>query len=119
MTMTRLITLLIMFAFVFANGPAVAMAKCQHGDARAHAAALQSPEVEVSVVAQSEETAAKAVSKKASLTDAAATLLAGYILPTDPTSFPRRFVDLTKTIMTNAPGLGSRSVPPLLEPPHA
>lgn len=119
MTVARLVTLLIMFAFVFANGPAVAMAKCQHEDASAHAAALQNPEFDVSAVAQSEEAASKAVSKKASLGDAATTLLAGYILPTDSSSFPRRFVEPGNSLVTDASGLRSRSVPPLLDPPLA
>lgn len=119
MTVARLVTLLIIFAFVFANGPAVAMAKCQHEDARAHAAALQSSESDVSAVAQSEETAAKAVSKKGSLSEAATTLLAGYIVSTGSSSFPRRFVKPAHTLMTSATGRGSRSVPPLLEPPLA
>lgn len=119
MIVARLVTLLIIFAFVFANGPAIAMAKCQHEDALAHAAALQSSESNTSAVAQSEETAAKAVAKKGSLSEAATTLLAGYIAPTDSSSFPRRFVESAHRLVTNATGLGSRSVPPLLEPPLA
>ena len=112
-------TLLIMVAFLLANGPAVAMAMCQHGDARAHAAALQSSEAGVSVVAQSEETAAKAESKKGSLSDAATTLLAGYILPPDSSRLELRLSERVDRYMTSASGLGSRSVPPLLEPPLA
>ena len=119
MTVARLVTLLIMFAFVIVNGPAVALAKCQHEDALTHAAALQSSDSEVSAVAQSEETAATAVSKNGFLSEAATTLLAAYILPTAASSFPRRFVEPAHSLMTNATGRGSRSVPPLLEPPLA
>jgi hypothetical protein len=117
MTVSRLLTLLMIFAFLIANGPAVAMAMCQHEDPRAHAAALQSLEAEISVVAQSEEAAATAASKKGSLNEAATTLLAGYILPGDPPSFPRRFVEPAAAHLADSSRMGSRSVPPLLEPP--
>lgn len=117
--MARLVTLLIILAFVVANGPAVAMAICQHGDARAHAAALQNHEADVSLAAQSEENAAKAASKAGSLSDAATTLLAGYILPPDSSSFPPRFAEPASRDVADASGPGSRSVPPLLEPPLA
>ena len=117
MTVSRLLTLLMIFAFLIANGPAVAMAMCQHEDARAHAAALQSMETEISVVAQSEEAAAKAASKKGSLSEAATTLLTGYILPSDLSPFPPRVVEPAGQHVADASRLGSRSVPPLLEPP--
>lgn len=119
MTMARLLTLLIMFAFVCTNGPAVAMAICEHEDARAHAAALRSSEASVSLLAQSEETAAKTASTQGMLSDAATTLLAGYILPTEAYSFAPRFIDRVSRHAFNPAGLGSRSVPPLLEPPLA
>ena len=118
MTVTRLITLLILFALVVTNGPAVAMAKCQHEDARAHAAALQSTEARERTVAVGEE-AAKAASEKASLGDAATTLLGGYILPGDALQFPSRVIEATTRHVDKTSPPGTRNVPPLLEPPLA
>jgi hypothetical protein len=116
-TVSRLLTLLILFAFVFTNGPAVAMAMCQHEDARAHVAALQSAEAVEAIVAQTEEAAAERVSKQAIVSDAATTLLAGYILPPESPQFLIRFVERTGRDDTRFPRLETRSVPPLLEPP--
>ena len=119
MTVLRFVTLLIMLAFVFTNGPAIAMAMCQHNDARAHAAALQSPDSEMSVKALSEEIVAKAASGQGSLGEAATTLLAGYILPPEPLPLPLRFVEPMTRDPTDVAGRRGRSVPPLLEPPLA
>ena len=69
MTMYRLLTLLIMLAFAFTNGAALATAVCQHRDASAHLAASYSLDAEVSAEALSEETAATAASKKGAVGD--------------------------------------------------
>jgi hypothetical protein len=119
MTMSRLLTLLIILALVATNGPAVAAAMCQHRDAGAHAAARQSAEASISVAALSEETAARAAAKSSSLSDAAAPLLAGYMLPDGPPALPFRIIVPASTRLSNAPEPGGRSVRPLLEPPLA
>jgi hypothetical protein len=93
------------------------MAMCQHEDARAHVAALQSAEAVEAIVAQTEEAAAERVSKQGIVSDAATTLLAGYILPPESPQFLIRFVERTGRDDTRFPRLETRSVPPLLEPP--
>jgi hypothetical protein len=117
--MARLVALLIMFAFVFTNGPAVAMAMCQHNDARAHTAALASTVVAVSMAAQSEERAADAASKQGALSDAAAPLLAGYLLPPELLPPLLLLVEPVDHDPMRVLGLPDRSVSPLLEPPLA
>ena len=117
--MARLVTLLIMFAFVFTNGPAVAMAMCQQSDAKAHAAALQSTDADLASVAQVEEFAASKASQQGALGDAAMTLMAGYMLPPETHSFPLRSIEPANRHSAHPVELGSRSVPPLLEPPSA
>ena len=115
----RLLTLLILFALAVTNGPAVAMAMCQHGDARAHAAARQSTEAGTAAAAMSEEAAAQAAPEQASLGDAARTLLAGYMLPGDPLPLPNRLVEAGATHIPLLYESDGRTVPPLLEPPLA
>jgi hypothetical protein len=112
-------SLLIMFAFVFTNGPAVAMAMCEHEDVRAHAAALQSSDDGASIVAQSEDTAARAAAKQGTLGDAAATLLGGYILPPAIVALPTHVGETLRQPAADRLRMASRSVPPLLEPPLA
>lgn len=117
--MLRLVTLLLMFALAFANAPAVASALCQHEDARAHAAALQSENAMVAAAAHGEEAAANAAAEKASLGDAAATLIAGCILPPDAAGVagPVPVAECGQPVA--AAVLAGLSVPPLLEPPLA
>lgn len=115
--MHRLTTLLILFAFVFTNGPAIASAMCQHGSANAHQAALLNSDADVSIVAQDEESAARSASKTGILADAAAPLLSGFILPADPVSLAPRPAGPKISHASNSAGLQGRSVPPLLEPP--
>ena len=116
--MTRLLTLLMIFALAITNGAAVTAAMCQHENAFAHAAALQSADESVSRDAVSEEAAAAAASKKGFSSDGAASV-ASYIVPNASLHFPPPVLDSTSRRMTDAAGLGSRSVPPLLEPPLA
>ena len=79
--MTRLVTLLMMFTLVVANGSAAAGAMCQHRDARAHAMARQSQDAKVAAVALTEEAAAAAASKKGALGSSASVSLPAFILP--------------------------------------
>lgn len=117
--MARLVTLLLMLLVVIANGPAVATAICRHQDARAHAAAVQSADAGLSAQARSEETAAKGAAMDRALSDAAGTLLAGYMLPPEPMVFLPRLVGSTTRSMPDDSRHAGRSVPPLLEPPLA
>jgi hypothetical protein len=117
--MHRLTTLLILFAFVFTNGPAIASAMCHHGSANAHQAALLNSDADVSIAAQDEESLARAASKKTILGDAAGPLLSGFILPADPVSPAPRPAGAKISHPRNPAGLQGRSVPPLLEPPLA
>jgi hypothetical protein len=119
MTMARLLTLLMMLVLAIANGPAVAAAICEHRDARSHAAAAASADAGVSAEALGEEAAAKAAAGDAALGDAASTLLAGFLLPVQPSSLPFRAVEASTMGLGPAAVLTGRSVPPLLEPPLA
>jgi hypothetical protein len=119
MTMARLLTLLMMLVLAIANGPAVAAAICEHRDARSHAAAAASADAGVSAEAIGEETAAKAAGGDGALGDAASTLLAGYLLPAQPSPLPFRTIEASAGSPGEAAVLVGRSVPPLLEPPLA
>jgi hypothetical protein len=112
----RLLTLLIMIALSFTNGAAFATAICTHQDARAHMAARASADPKVAAVALSEESAAKA-SKDAALAEAAALAMAAFLLPTEPLPPQPRAIEPASRPMTASPGLTSRSIRPLLEPP--
>jgi predicted MFS family arabinose efflux permease len=114
--MLRFVTLLMMLVLTIANGPAVAAAICQHTDGRAHTAALQSGDVNVSAEAMDEESASKALSSKAALGDAAGTLLAGAILPHQPVLLVQGVASIGSDAATPRK-LEGRSVSPLLEPP--
>lgn len=117
--MARLLTLLLMFALIGANGPAVATAMCQHEDARSHEQALQSADRGESRMAHAEESAATALSKKGSLHEAGAGLFQAAMLPADPFEAlppPARAGPLG--IMDASPLIG-RIPPPLHRPPLA
>lgn len=107
-----------MFALAVTNGVAVAAARCQHQDAIAHSAALESAEAAVAATAQSEDSAAAAAEKQGALADAAAAV-AGYILPAQPLELPFRGTARTDEPTAKANFLAGRSPPPLLEPPLA
>jgi hypothetical protein len=107
-----------MFALAITNGAAVAAAMCEHQNMVAHAVALQSPDEHVSGDAMSEEAAATAASKKGSFGDVAGSV-AGYILPGDTVQLHPLMLRSMRRPMTDAAGLGSRSLRPLLEPPLA
>jgi hypothetical protein len=117
--MARFVALLMMLVLVIANGPAVAAAICQHHDARAHAAAAASADAAISAEALGEETAAITAASDGALGDAAGTLLAGWLLPPQPSSLPLRRMEPLARIASQPVVLAGRSVPPLLEPPLA
>jgi hypothetical protein len=107
-----------MLVLAVANGPAVAAATCQHKDAQAHAAAVQSADAHVSASAKGEEAATRASKLDRAMGDAAGTLLAGYIVPPE-FALPCRALGSATVHATYVKRLGSRSTPPLLEPPLA
>lgn len=105
-----------MFALTLGNGTAVAAAICQHPDARAHAAALQSSDVAVAAAALSEDRAANSVEKEGMLADGGGVSLLGFVLPPEP-ELALRTVERASPPLTAVAPLASRSPPPLLEPP--
>lgn len=117
--MSRLLSLLAMFALVLTNGTAIATAMCGHTDAQAHAAALQSTDARVASAAMTEDAASSTASKQATPADGAAVQLAGFLLPSNPVlptpgssgALDRRPADAAK--------LASRAISPLLQPPLA
>lgn len=117
--MTRLLTLLLIFALAFTKGPAVASAICDHKDAREHAAALLSEDAPTFIDAHGEEAAARAASERAALGDAATTLMAGYILPPEAGAFAVPPREPAGRPLRDKPILRGVSVPPLLKPPLA
>ncbi len=118
-TMARLLSLLLVFALVLTNGAVVPAALCQHADAQAHAAALQSSDVGAASAALAEETAAVESSKKNSLAQAAAVQLAGFMLPADPALPLPAGHESSATHATEPIALSSLTINPLLEPPLA
>jgi len=115
----RVLTFLLLLVLVATNGTAVATVLCQHQDAQAHAAALQSEVASDVAEAAGEETAAKTAGKKAAGADASASLLAAYMLPpSSPSLAPGASDAVAQFAMEGAVPPG-RLVEPLLRPPHA
>ena len=112
-----LLALLIIFGLTISNGAGRAAALCQHADARAHAAALNSSDASMAAAASSEDSAAAAVGKDGALATAAAVSVASFILPADPIRFPTQLAGATEPFVRDAARLSGRSSPPLLEPP--
>lgn len=117
--MRRILTLLLLLVLVATNGTAVAAVLCQHQDAQAHQAALASDDAAVSADAEDEENAAKSAGKKASASDASASLLGGYMLPPDSPAFALRDSDEAQRAIADYSGPPGLEVPPLLRPPLA
>lgn len=115
--MSRFLTFLILLALTFSNSAAVASVLCQHGDAQAHAAALQSHDAASAAEARSEDTAERSISDLASLADAAAASLAGYALPPEPISVPLHLRTLQHGHAGEVAPLSGRAISPMLEPP--
>ena len=118
-TMTRLASLLLMFALVITNGPAIASAMCRHTDAAAHANALQSHDRGIAAAAAKEDRAAASADRKGTLADAASVQLAGFVRPAEPVlhvPFQPKPLSLRAADDDGPPG---RALRPLLEPPLA
>jgi hypothetical protein len=119
MTMQRLLLLLVMLAFGLTQAAAAPMAVCQHSDADAHAAALESDDAETAAAASHEEDAASAAGKRGVPTDAGGSAIGSIILPTgpavpaagEPAGAPRRPSEVLLP--------SGRVIAPLLDPPLA
>jgi hypothetical protein len=119
MTVARFLAFLIAFALSVSNSAALAGAICTHHDAHGHAAALASADSQVAAGARAEESAAKS-SQAAALADGAAAAFAAYALPPMPAALPLPiFKPMRPATARDSPGLASRSLRPLLEPPLA
>jgi hypothetical protein len=105
-----------MFALTLGNGAAVAAAICQHHDARAHAAALQSPDEAVAAAAMNEDRAASSAESEGMLADGGGASLLGFLVPAQP-ALSLRAIERVSLPATPTPGLASLSPPPLLRPP--
>jgi hypothetical protein len=115
----RLLTLLMIFALVVANGASVAAAVCAHDNVRQHAAARQSPDASVSAVALREEAADSHAARKAALADAGSISWVFDILPAPGLAVPTAVAEsvLRRPAPIGIPG--GISLRPLLEPPAA
>ncbi len=117
--MARIASLLLMFALVFTNGPAIASALCRHADAIAHASALESADRAIAAEAAHEEQAAGAGGNKGMLADAASVQLAGFVTPAEPALFVPLPSAEPKVRGADDPDPSGRALRPLLEPPAA
>ena len=117
--MRRLLTLLLVFTLVIANGSAFAGAVCRHQSLAEHVAARMSNDVQISGAALNEEAAASVASKKAALADAGAITWVGHLARAPQLTIP---FDLASSVDPEAglirPLLG-RTLQPLLHPPSA
>lgn len=115
----RFFVFLIALAFIATNGVAARAALCQHVDAQAHAAALESRDALTAAAAHHEAGAEAAAGKTGTLADAAAASLAGLLIPPRPVVPTPVVSKRTALPLANAPGLSSRAIRPLLKPPLA
>jgi hypothetical protein len=115
--MTRLMTLLIVLAFVVSQGSSFAAAICVHQSPHAHAVALQSHDRKIAAQALTEDAAGQAASKKGSLSNGGAASPASDMLVPAALVAPFRIADAMRRRLTDAPGLAGTSVRPLLPPP--
>lgn len=117
--MRRLLTLLMAFTLVIANGTSVASAICRHDSLADHSAARISDDARISGVALGEEAADSVASKKGALANAGAIAWIADLPPGPRLTVP---LDLTRSVdpvMALVSPLVGRSVAPLLEPPSA
>ncbi|HEX8062203.1 MAG TPA: hypothetical protein VF535_03215 [Allosphingosinicella sp.] len=117
--MSRLLTLMMIFALVVAHGSSVAAAICRHQDGGAHVAALQSEDAAISAAAHGEESAAKAGSKKGAPADSSSVSWPSDMLPTPGLPVPFRAGEPVERRPAATAVLVGASVRPLLEPPSA
>jgi len=117
--MRRLLTLLMVFTLVIANGSAVAGAFCRHGSFADHDAARTSSDVRVSGAALNEETADSVASKRGALASAAAIAWVADLSPGPRLTLPFEVAHSVDPETAPARPLVGRSPTPLLQPPSA
>lgn len=117
--MRRLLTLLMMFTLVVANGSAVAGAICRHGSLAGHEAARASDDARIAGTASTEETADSVASKKGALAVASAIVFVADLSAGPQLSVPFDSARPLDPQMAPASPLVGRSLAPLLEPPTA
>ena len=115
--MRRLLSLLLVFTLVVANGPALAGAICRHGYLAEHVAARISNDSRVAGVALSEEAADSVASKKGALANAAAIAWVADLSPGPQLMIPTDFTPPADPEMALIRPLVGRSLTPLLQPP--
>lgn len=117
--MRRLLSLLMVFILVVANGSSVAGAICRHESQANHSEARRSHDARISGVAFNEEAADSVASKKGALADAGAVAWIADLLPGPRLTVPfdaSRSLDPDTALVRPLVG---RSLAPLLEPPAA
>lgn len=117
--MRRLLSLLLVFTLVVANGPAFAGAICRHGNLAEHVAARISNDSRVSGVALSEEAADSVASKKGALASAGAIAWVADLSREPQLAIPLSFISPVDPEMAPVRPLVGRSLTPLLQPPSA
>ncbi|MEA3004160.1 MAG: hypothetical protein QOH81_2948 [Sphingomonadales bacterium] len=115
--MTRLLTLLMVLAFVVSQGTSFAASICRHQSAQGHSIALQSHDRKIASQAFTEEAAGSVASKKGSPADAGSPSPASDMLAPATFVAPARIADAVRRRLTDAPRLPGTSVRPLLPPP--
>lgn len=114
--MSRVLHILLFVAFAVTNVAAAPMAFCQHVDATAHSAALNSDDAATSADAHAED-AAGAVGKGA-LAEVAASVTAAVLPATGP-ALGRADAEPSVWFADRAASLVGRTLTPLLDPPLA
>lgn len=117
--MSRLLTLIMIFALVMGHGSSVAAAICRHQSGGEHIAARQSHDAKISVIALGEEAAAAVNSKKSAPADGGSVSWPADMLPAPKFRAPFSLTDPVGPKPADAKVLIGTSVPPLLEPPTA
>jgi hypothetical protein len=117
--MRRILSLLMVFVLVVANGTSVAGAICRHESLATHSAAKQNHDARISSVAFNEEAADSVASKKGALADAGAVVWVANLSPGPRLTVPFASGRPLDPDMVLVRRLVGRSPAPLLEPPTA
>jgi hypothetical protein len=104
-------------ALVVGHGMSYAAAICRHHDLQEHVLAHQSRDAHVALIAQAEEEAADAASKKAPRSTINIAAWAADMLPSASFAAPFRIVDVLPSEIAEQPPMIGRIVAPLLRPP--
>lgn len=115
--MVRVLHILLFVAFAVTNAAAAPMAFCQHVDATAHSAALNSDDAATSADAHAED-AAGAVGKGGALAEVAASVAAAVLPATGP-ALGQADAEPSVWFADRAASMVGRTLTPLLDPPLA